>query len=182
MGQRVQAALKLAFQHGVGQICVALGGQFSDANDWSEPSMESGAQLAIYGFVRFAEELAAFGMADNYGAATRFHQHGHGNFAGEGAFSFPMRVLGRNGDRGTRYGLYCRRKRSKWRRDDDFAMPGVDDERLECGKELARLRLSFVHLPIAGDDGAARHLRLLAACGFIRERFYAWEFLAGKKF
>src|SRR6202050_1415203 len=121
-------------------------------------------------------------MADNYAAAACFHKHGNGYFAGESAFAFPVRVLRSNGNRGTGCGFHGNGQRSERRRNDDFAMPGVSDERLEGGKELARLRLSFVHLPVAGDYGATRHLNFLPAFGFVRKRFDAGKFFSGKKF
>ena len=49
--------------------------------------------LAII-FVGFVEDVAAFGMADDYAVAAGFYQHGHRDFAGECAFFFPVRVLG----------------------------------------------------------------------------------------
>lgn len=48
--------------------------------------------------VPFAEEQAAFRMADDYIATAQFAQHRRGHLPGEGTLLFPMEVLGPEAD------------------------------------------------------------------------------------
>ncbi len=82
-------------------------------------------QFAIHRLVRLAEILAALGMPDDYAPAACLHEHGHGNFAGEGAFGFPVRILGRDGDGRSGGGIDGSGERSERRRNDDVAMMRV---------------------------------------------------------
>ena len=49
--------------------------RFADADDGGKPRRDGGERPLIYGFVRFAEILAAFAVADNHVPYLKFFQH-----------------------------------------------------------------------------------------------------------
>ena len=132
----------------------AFGEGFADADDGSESRGQGGFGFFGYRFVGFAEELAAFGMADDDVAASGFGEHGGGNFSGEGAFFFPVDVLSGDGDFCVFGGFDGRGDGCVWRGYDDVAVTGFGGERRERGEKRAGVGGGFVHLPVAGNDAA----------------------------
>ncbi len=120
-------------------------------------------------------------MPDDHAAASGVDEHARRNLAGERAFALPVQILRGDADGAAARGFHCRSERGEGRGDHDVAMRCGGDERQERFEERARFRARLVHLPIAGDHGAAQSLSL-GASGFIGERFDAGQFFAGEKF
>ena len=60
--------------------------RFAHANDGGQSRIQRGERSLVYGFVRFAEVLAAFAVPDNNVFHAVLFQHGRGNFARISAF------------------------------------------------------------------------------------------------
>src|SRR6266566_313104 len=157
-GQRTGPPAELLFQDGFGVLGFARGQRFADADDRRQTSNEGGFRLLGDGLVGFPEVLAAFRVADDDVTATRFDEHAGGNFAGEGAFFFPVKILRGNRDLRAARKLGRGGEGCKRRSDDDVAVRGVRDKGCEGGEKGARVRLCLVHLPVAGDDAAANRI------------------------
>ncbi len=54
--------------------------------------------------------------------ASRFDEHGRGNFAGKRALLFPVQILSGDGDVGIGGGFHSRGDGGKWWRNHDVAM------------------------------------------------------------
>src|SRR5208283_5237199 len=92
-GQRAHAAQELALAYPLGMAGLAVGQHFADAHDGRKSRSQSGFGLLKDGFVGLAEELAAFGVADNCIAAPRLHQHARRDLPRVSAFLLPEHVL-----------------------------------------------------------------------------------------
>src|ERR1700722_6408392 len=156
-GQRIDSALELAFEDGMGMVGFPFRQAFANADDGDQAGGEGGLQAVIDRGVRFAKVLAAFGVTDNDGAAAGIGDHGHGNFAGIGAFGLPVGVLSGDGDFGAAGGVNGGDQRSVGRGDDNVARVAASDERVEGGKEGAGFRLGLEHLPVSSNDRPAHN-------------------------
>src|SRR5207245_2866360 len=104
-GQRAGAAAELTAENCFGQASVAVLLSFPQADDGSNPGFQRHQGLFGYIVVGLAEELTAFGMANDDVAATRFSEHRGRDFSREGAFLAPGNVLASDGDAGAFGGL-----------------------------------------------------------------------------
>src|SRR5271165_2892262 len=118
-------------------------------------------------------------MPDDRIAASRLHQHAGGNLAGVGAFLLPEDVL--RGDANLRAlgGFHGGVNIREWRSDDHVAVFYSGHQRQQRGEKRARLRLIFVHLPVAGNYPASfygAHLLVSASTpGSLRPPRYSSE-------
>src|SRR5215470_2559052 len=156
-GQRANAAKELRLANLMSLTGFMLGQGFADTNDGNECGSERCFGFLSHGLVGFAEKLAALGMADDDVAAASVDKHIGRDFAGEGAFLFPVDVLRRDGHVGVfrgfnRSGNCCER-----RSDHNVTMLCARDERSKRREEHARFRLRLEHLPVAGNHTAAAH-------------------------
>src|SRR6267378_4627017 len=139
-GQRTRATGELPAENFLRQASVAVFLRFTQTNDGSQAGIERDQRLLGDVIVRFTEELAALGVADDDVAAAGLGEHRGGDFAGEGAFLTPGDVLARDGDVGAFRCLGSRGDGGERRRDDDVAVPGVCDQWCERREKRAGLR------------------------------------------
>ena len=123
------------------------------------------------------KNVASFGVADDRVAATGLHQHARGDFPGERAFLFPVNVLRGDGNVRALDGFNRGRNGGERWSDDDVAIGDAGDQRIKRREKRARVRLRFVHLPVAGNDAAT-----LRHCSFVGEGLHARKFTAAEKF
>ena len=104
------------------------------------------------------EDLAAFGVADDDVAASGFDEHFRRDFAGEGAFFAPGKILAGDGDVAAFCGFDGNGDSRERRRDDDVAVSLSWQRAGEMPEKKARVSPArLVHFPVAGNDAAAGH-------------------------
>ena len=93
-----QPLARLALQHGFGLAGFVFGQRLADAHDWLQPTGEHGPHFLIHQLIALAEDLAAFGVADD-DVVHDAREHVDGDFTGERALRFEVGVLRAEFDR-----------------------------------------------------------------------------------
>ena len=98
--EALEALHELAFADGEGLVGLAFLEFLADAEDAVEAGVDDGVEFFVAQGVGFADDMAAFGVADEDVLDAQVEEHGGGNFAGEGAVFFKIGVLGAQADGG----------------------------------------------------------------------------------
>ena len=122
VGQTSEPSLKLALQDALGQVPLALGQRFSDANNRREPASSAA----------FVLRFTVSSVSPKYcrrsecpiitRAAPHLDQHARRNFSGKSPFALPVHILRRDSDGGAAGSFDGRSERRERRRDDNVAM------------------------------------------------------------
>ena len=133
----------------------ALGQLLADAQDRDQPLGERGGELARDQLVALAVQQPPLGVADDHVLAADVLQHGRGHLAGEGALRSAQTSCA------PRLSAESRSRRATSCRYTNGGQTTQVGRRLggSAGQQLLDeprvLGARAVHLPVAGDDGAA---------------------------
>src|SRR4029453_720631 len=160
-GEAGQGAADLALDDLGGAAGLALLQDLADADDRLHAGPEHGPGLAVDQLVVLARVLAALGVADGHVLAAQLGQHRGRDLTGVGALGLGVAVLGAEGDRQlvpVDQGADAAQGGER-RADRDLDGGGVlaPERPGQLLGELDPLQVVLVHLPVAGDQRAARH-------------------------
>src|SRR5258705_6900615 len=116
---------------------------------------EGGFELEVDGGVCLVEVLAALGVADEDVGGAEGGEHDGRGFAGEGAFVFPVHVLGADEDGAGAGGVDERGEGGHRGAEEDLCVGAVFDEGGKAGEEGGGFGGGLVHLPVCGDQWVA---------------------------
>src|SRR3954452_7060550 len=151
VGDLAQVLLDLVAQVSLGVARLALVLGLTHAEDRDEPGVERRLHLLRQRTVGLAEVLAPLGVPEHDAVDPELDEHRGRDLAGERALLGLVHVLGVHADP-------VRRLAGRGQRGERHAHGHVDAlARRDRGGELARARPRAVHLPVAGDEGRARH-------------------------
>ena len=135
-----------------GNALLALFKGFANANDSGKSGVYGGKGALVYGDVGFAEILAAFAVAGDNVFNAHGNKHICAYFAGVCARLFPMAVFGADFDIGAvcsfKGGVNVYIRNAKHNR-----AVGVLYEGFHSVNNFGGFGRSFVHFPVAGDNG-----------------------------
>src|SRR5439155_14130186 len=132
---------------------LSFGTRFADADHGPQAGGQDGAELLVYGLVGLAEVSAALGVADQQ-VIHQASEHFDADLAGEGAFFFPVDVLGADAERGAfrfRGDIGEKREGREYRLFD--AGDRIDAAGTNVLYESTSGTRDSVHFPVSGHDG-----------------------------
>ena len=125
------------------------------ADDGMQTRLQSGQNLLVDGEIRFAEILAALGVADDDVFDAQVLEHIGGNLAGVGAGLFIEHVLRAHGDAQVLEGLQGGGDIHEGDAHHHVAPLGAGHDGLNVVGKFLGIAGGHVHFPVAGDDGLA---------------------------
>ena len=164
-GQADETFFHLLSDDGFGRAGFAVSQSFADADDRLEADGEGFFEFLVDGLVRFAEILAAFRVTDDDVFSAGFHEHFAAHFAGIGAGSFPIHILGADFDVRAFQNVGHGFDRGEDGANDYFDVLNASDFFFDLAGKGNGFGNGLVHFPVAGNNGCS-HFSLLFEFGF----------------